>query len=100
MQLMSSTSEKPRPRSWLRLQFSLGTLFWLMLVVGMGLVWWKDRSDLDQRIKKLEQMYAPTREPLWGAADILGLPDDPTGGGGEVLVSRRDQRGRLGGGPF
>ncbi|MBC7854512.1 MAG: hypothetical protein IAF94_13845 [Pirellulaceae bacterium] len=80
---MSSTPEMPRPRSWLRLQFSLGTLFWLMLVVGMGLVWWKDRSSLDQRLRKLEQMYSPTREPLWGAVDILGIPDDPTGGAGK-----------------
>jgi len=55
-----------------------------MLVAGMAAVWWKDRSSLDQRLRKLEQMYAPSqREPLWGAADILGAPDDPTGGAGK-----------------
>jgi hypothetical protein len=61
----------------------MGTLFWLMLVTGMALVWWKDRSSLDQRIRKLEQMYAPTMQELWGAADVLGVPDDPTGGAGK-----------------
>jgi len=80
---MSEVPENPRPRSWLRFQFSLGTLFWLMLVVGMALVWWKDRSALDQRLQKLEQLYAPTREELWGAADVLGAPDDPSGGAGK-----------------
>jgi hypothetical protein len=64
-------------------QFSLGTLFWLMLVVGMALVWWKDRSSLDERIQKLEQMYSPARQELWSAADILGPPDDPGGGSGK-----------------
>jgi hypothetical protein len=78
-----SSSDLPRKRSWLRLQFSLGTLFWLMLVAGMAAVWWKDRSSLDQRLQKLEQMYAPRQESLWGAADILGAPDDPTGGQGK-----------------
>ena len=81
---MSLPPDPPRPRSWLRLQFSLGTVFWLMLVVGMAAVWWRDRSSLDQRLKKLEQIYSPSeREPLWGAADILGAPDDPTGGQGK-----------------
>ena len=80
---MSESPEKPRPRSWLRLQFSLGTLFWLMLVVGIVVAWWKDRSSFDQRLQKLEQMYAPTQQELWGAADILGAPDDPTGGAGK-----------------
>ena len=51
----------------------------MMLVVGMAMVWWRDRSDLDQRLRKLEQMYIPARQPLWGAADILGSPDDLTG---------------------
>jgi hypothetical protein len=73
----------PRSRSWLRPQFSLGTLFWLMLVAGMAAVWWRDRSDLDARIKKLEQMYAPQPQVLWSAADILGPPDDPTGTAGK-----------------
>jgi len=54
-----------------------------MLVVGIIIAWWKDRSAFDQRLQKLEQMYAPTREALWGAADILGAPDDPTGGAGK-----------------
>jgi hypothetical protein len=60
-------------------QFSLGTLMWLMLVAGMALVWWKDRSSLDLRLQKLEQMYSPQRPALWTAADVLGAPDDPTG---------------------
>ena len=80
---MSPAPDKPRPRSWLRLQFSLGTLFWLMLVVGIVMAWWKDRSSFDQRLQKLEQMVAPTQQSLWGAADILGAPDDPTGGAGK-----------------
>ena len=80
---MSSTPNPPRPRSWLRLQFSLGTIFWLMLVVGIIMAWWKDRTSLDERLKKLEQMYAPTQQTLWGAADSLGAPDDPTGGAGK-----------------
>jgi hypothetical protein len=79
---MSTASDKPRPRSWLRFQFSLGTLFWLMLVVGIVVAWWKDRSSFDLRLQKLEQMYAPTQQSLWGAADILGAPDDPTGTAG------------------
>ena len=56
---------------------------WLMLVTGMTIVWWKDRSSLDQRIQKLEQMYSPQRDPLWSAADILDAPDDPTGTAGK-----------------
>jgi hypothetical protein len=80
---MSSAPNPPRSRSWLRLQFSLGTLFWLMLVVGIVIAWWKDRSSFDQRLKKLEDIYAPTQQTLWGAADILGGPDDPTGGAGK-----------------
>jgi hypothetical protein len=54
-----------------------------MLVAGMAAVWWKDRSSLDQRLSKLEQMYAPRQQSLWTAADILGLPDDLTGGAGK-----------------
>ena len=54
-----------------------------MLVVGMAAVWWRDRSSLDERITKLEQMYTPTRQLLWSAADVLGAPDDPTGGQGK-----------------
>lgn len=55
-----------------------------MLVVGMAAVWWRDRSSLDRRLQKLEQMYAPSEpQVLWGAADILGAPDDPTGGAGK-----------------
>lgn len=73
----------PPPRSWFRLQFSLGTLFWLMLVAGMGALWWKDRRDMDRRIQKLEQIYAPQPQVLWSAADVLGAPDDPTGGAGK-----------------
>jgi hypothetical protein len=65
------------------MQFSLGTVFWLMLVVGMAAVWWRDRSSLDQRLRKLEQMYAPPQQALWSAADVLGPPDDPTGGQGK-----------------
>ncbi|MCI0361349.1 MAG: hypothetical protein L0211_22935 [Planctomycetaceae bacterium] len=80
---MLQAPNSKRNRSWLRPTFSLGTLMWLMLVAGMAMVWWKDRSSLDARLKKLEQMYSPMREPLWGAADILGAPDDPTGGAGK-----------------
>ena len=81
---MSTAPDPPRPRSWLRLQFSLGTLFWLMLVAGLAAVWWRDRTSLDQRLRKLEEMYSPReQEPLWSAADILGAPDDPTGGAGK-----------------
>lgn len=80
---MSPASDPPRPRSWLRLQFSLGTLFWLMLVVGIVIAWWKDRSHFDQRLQKLEQMYEPMQQSLWGAADILGPPDDPMGTAGK-----------------
>src|SRR4051812_33112362 len=76
---MSPAPDSPRPRSWLRFQFSLGTLFWLMLVVGIVIAWWKDRSSVDERLTKLEQMVAPTQQTLWGVADILGAPDDPIG---------------------
>ncbi len=38
---MSLAPDPTRPRFWLRPQFSLGTLFWLMLVVGMVLAWWE-----------------------------------------------------------
>ena len=61
-----------------------------MLVAGMAAVWWRDRSSLDERLKKLEQMYAPVeRESLWGAEDILGAPDDPTGGSGKSWCPER-----------
>ncbi len=80
---MSQPSDPPRRRSWLRPTFSLGTVFWLMVVVGMAAVWWRDRSSLDHRIRKLEQMYAPTQQLLWDAAGILGAPDDPTGMAGK-----------------
>lgn len=62
---------------------------WLMLVVAMAVVWWKDRSSLDQRIQKLEQMYSPSRPVLWSAADILGAPDDPTGTAGKSWCPTR-----------
>ena len=54
-----------------------------MLVVGIVIGWWKDRSSFDQRLKKLEDIYAPTQQTMWGAAEILGAPDDPTGGAGK-----------------
>jgi hypothetical protein len=54
-----------------------------MLVVGIVVAWWKDRNSFDQRLQKLEQLYAPSQQDLWGAADILGAPDDPTGGAGK-----------------
>jgi len=79
---MSSRPDSPRPHRWLVPQFSLGTLFWLMLVAGMAAVWWKYRRALEERLVKLEQMYGPS-QPLWSAADILGPPDDPTGGAGK-----------------
>jgi hypothetical protein len=63
---------------------------WLMLVAGMAMVWWKDRSALDERLKKLEQMYDPgSRQPLWSAADILGAPDDLTGTAGKSWCPTR-----------
>ena len=62
---------------------------WLMLVAGMAMVWWKDRSALDERIAKLEQMYAPNRDPLWSAADILDAPDDLTGTAGKSWCPTR-----------
>jgi hypothetical protein len=80
---MSHVPDPPRRRSWLRLQFSLKTLFWLMVVAGLVMVWWRDRSSLDQRLRKLEVMYAPMQQELWTAADILGAPDDPTGVAGK-----------------
>lgn len=76
-------TDAPRPRSWFRVQFSLGTLLWLMLVVGMAVAWWNDRRSLDLRLQRLEQMmYAPTAQTLWGAQEILGAPNDPTGAAG------------------
>jgi hypothetical protein len=82
----------PRRGSWLRPQFSLGTLFWLMLVAGMAAVWWRDRTSLDQRLQKLEQMYAPSKpHVLWTAADILGAPDDPTGSAGKSWCPLKSQ---------
>lgn len=55
----------------------------MMLVVAMAVVWWKDRSSLDQRLRKLELMYSAAPQELWRAADILGAPDDPTGMAGQ-----------------
>lgn len=71
------------PRSWFRPQLSLGTLLMLMLVVGLGLAWWLDRRELNARLDRLEQMYGMNRQPLWSARDVLGKPDDPTGGAGK-----------------
>ncbi|QDU26846.1 hypothetical protein ETAA8_19300 [Anatilimnocola aggregata] len=72
-----------RSRPWYRLQFNLGTLLWLMLVIGMAIAWWNDRQRFEVRLQKLEQTYAPAAQSLWGAADILGAPDDPTGTAGK-----------------
>lgn len=77
-------SSPPRLQSWFRLQFSLSTLLWLMLVSGMGIAWWNDRRTFDRRLVKLEQMYSPIQQQqLWSASDILGAPDDPTGVAGK-----------------
>jgi hypothetical protein len=77
-------SDQPAPRqSWFRLQFSLGTLLWLMLIAGICLAWWNDRRSFDQRLRKIEQMYEPVNQTLWGSADALGAPDDPTGTAGK-----------------
>jgi len=84
---MSPSPDLPRWRSWWRPQFSLGTLFWLMLVAGMAAVWWKDRASLEERLAKLEQMYGPS-QPLWSAADVFGPPDDPTGTAGKSWCPR------------
>jgi hypothetical protein len=70
-------------------QFSLGTLMWLILVTGMGLVWWRDRTSFEQRLSKLEEMYNPTPQVLWSAADILAAPDDPTGYAGKSWCPMR-----------
>lgn len=70
-------------RRWFQLQFSLGTLLWLMLVAGLVLAWWNDRRALDARLQKIEQMYQPQVQTLWSAADVLGAPDDPTGAAGK-----------------
>lgn len=77
--------DPPRARSWFHFQFSLGTMLWLMLVVGMAMAWWLDRRTFDQRLQKLEQMYAPTtqQQNYWSAANVLGAPDDPAGTSGQ-----------------
>jgi hypothetical protein len=54
-------------------------MFWLMLVIGMVIVWWKDRTNLDRRLQKLEQMYVLGQQSMWGAEQILGAADDLTG---------------------
>jgi hypothetical protein len=77
------TPETLPQRSWFRLQFSLGTLLWMMLVAGLVLAWWNDRRALEMRLQKIERMYQPQTQSLWSAADILGGPDDPTGGAGK-----------------
>jgi hypothetical protein len=60
-----------------------------MLVTGMAAIWWKDRSSLDARLRKLEQIYDPQPQTLWSAADILGPPDDPTGTAGKSWCPQR-----------
>ncbi len=77
------TLELMPKRSWFRWQFSMGTLLWLMLVAGMALAWWNDRRAFDARLRKIELMYQPQSQLLWSAADVLGAPDDPTGGAGK-----------------
>jgi hypothetical protein len=54
-------------------------MLWVMMFAGLGLAWWQDRRQLDLRLQKIEQMYAPTMQSLWSAKDVLGAPDDPTG---------------------
>ena len=76
-------SNSSHQRPWFRPQLSLGTLLWLMLLVGMSVAWWRDRQQLDQRLRKLEQASNPSPQVLWSAQDILGPPDDPTGMAGK-----------------
>ena len=71
-------SDPLRPRSWVRPQFSLGTLLWMMLVVGMGIAWWNDRRQFDLRLQKLEQIYSPTPQTWGSAGHILGKMASPT----------------------
>lgn len=77
------TSEAPRQRRF-RLQISLGTLLWLMVVVGMSLTWWIDRRKLEERIQKLEGVQnGSINGSLWSVKEVLGRPDDPTGNAGK-----------------
>lgn len=76
---MPSASDSPRPRSWFRLQFSMGTMFWIMLVVGMAMAWWKDRMTFERRLQKLEQMYSMEPQSMWEVEEVLGANNDPTG---------------------
>lgn len=78
--MSSETSQDRRFRP----QLSLGTLLWLMVVVGMSLTWWLDRQKLEQRIQKLEGIQNGSfNSSLWSAKEVLGQPDDPTGNSGK-----------------
>ena len=72
---------KPPRFQW---TFSLGSLLWLMLVVGILLAWVNDRRQFDARLRKIEQLYQPqVQQTLWSASDVLGAPDDTAGNSGK-----------------
>jgi hypothetical protein len=72
-------------------QFSLRGLLGVMLLVGLGLLWWQDRQRLVGRLNALErQTFRQTDSGLsWSTQQVLGPPDTP--GAGDIPTAWASQ---------
>ncbi len=57
------------------LQFDLRFLMFVMAVVGVGILWWKDRRELELRIAAIELRYKPFVGIGWSADQATGPPN-------------------------
>lgn len=73
----------PRPKAaWF--QFSLRSLMLFVVVVCLGLSWWLDRQQLEERIQAIEGRFAPSSitGASWGIEQVTGPPN--TSGSGDI----------------
>ena len=61
--------------SWFR--FSLRSLLVLTAFAGLGIAWWIDRQQLEQRIQTLEEEFRPRgiTGASWGIEQVTGPPN-------------------------
>jgi hypothetical protein len=75
---MADLPKPPRSRFW---QINVGTLFLLVLVVAIGLAWWRDRQRIERRFARIEQSVSTRGYYGWGVDQALGPPDESGGSG-------------------